>query len=215
MKKLFFFALGLSIIMFFGSCEDLFNDSDELDGDQSPMGEAGVTVSSSSGEISGVSNFDAAVASLKDGVSNYSGSATVKNAFLKNLLTNIPGIEINGDVVTGTNIEFKNTKEGIEFLTGPTKGIWVKYDSKVGDTYPVGSTGKVRTVVSKTGQDDYGYGFMLIKVVKVEEIPTYLKNTGISKITYIANHKFGLVGVNFEFDDASSANFPLYTSAEN
>jgi len=55
----------------------------------------------------------------------------------------------------------------------------------------------------------------LIKVLKVEEIPTYLKNTGISKITYIANHRFGLVGVNFEFDDASSANFPLYTSAEN
>jgi hypothetical protein len=214
MKKLFGFLLGLSIIMFFGSCEGIFND-DELKGDQSPMGEVGVTVSSSSAEISGVSNFNAVVAGLKDGVSTYTGSATVTNAYLKNLLSNIPGIEISGDVVTGTDIEFKNTKEGVEFLTGPTKGIWVKYDSKVGDTYPVGSTGNVRTVVSKTGVDDYSYGFFLIKVVKVEEIPTSLKSTGITKITYIANHKYGLVGVNFEFDDGSSAEFPLYFSAEN
>jgi hypothetical protein len=56
---------------------------------------------------------------------------------------------------------------------------------------------------------------MYIKVIEVEEIPSSLKSTGISKITYWANHRFGLVGVDFTFDDESTAAFPLYTSAEN
>jgi hypothetical protein len=70
-------------------------------------------------------------------------------------------------------------------------------------------------VVAKTGVDDYPYGFMLIKVIQVEETPNYLKTTGISKITYVANHKFGLVGVKFTLDDGSNVTFPIYNSAEN
>ncbi|HRZ21469.1 MAG TPA: hypothetical protein P5184_07355, partial [Bacteroidales bacterium] len=63
--------------------------------------------------------------------------------------------------------------------------------------------------------DDYPYGFMYIKVIQVEEIPSALKSAGISKITYWANHRFGLVGVDFTFDDQTTADFPIYTSAEN
>jgi hypothetical protein len=77
------------------------------------------------------------------------------------------------------------------------------------------STGKVMTFVEKTGVDDYGYGFMLIKVIKVEEDPSYLSGGGIEKITYVANHRFGLVGLKFTFGDGTSANFPIYSSAEN
>ena len=131
-------------------------------------------------------------------------------------MANIPGITINGDKVSATNIKFKLTDEGFECKTGPGAGIMVKYDSKVGDTYPIGSTGNVRTVVAKTGVDDYPYGFMLIKVIEVEEIPNYLKSGGgVSKITYIANHRFGLVGVKVTFDDGTSSTFPIYTSSEN
>jgi hypothetical protein len=217
MKKLYLLLLGITLVVFCSSCEKLFNkeDPDELNGDPSPMGEVGVTVSSSSAEISGVKNFTATVTALDDGTSLYSGSATVTNAMLKNLVSNIPGITINGNTVTATDIKFKQTTEGLEFLSGPTAGIWVKYASEVGDTYPIGSTANVRTVVSKTGVDDYPYGFFLIKTIQVEEIPSAFKSSGITKITYIANHKFGLVGVKFTLDDGTSTNFPIYTSAEN
>jgi hypothetical protein len=218
MKKLIILILGMSLLVICYSCEKWFNteeDPGELNGEQSAMGDVGVTVASSSTEISGVSNFTATVTALDNGMSIYNGSATVTNAMLKNLMSNIPGITINGNTVTGTDIKFKQTTEGLELLSGPTAGIWVKYGSEVGDTYPVGSTGKVRTVVSKTGVDDYLYGFFLIKTVQVEEIPSTFKSSGVSKITYIANHRFGLVGVKFAFDDATSANFPIYTSAEN
>lgn len=217
MKKLFVLLLGITMIVLCMSCEKLFNKDDPgtLSGDQSPMGEVGATVLSGSMEIAGVSNFTAQVKALKDGISTYSGSATVKNAVLKSLVTNIPGITIVGDQVSTTGMDFKATKEGLELKTGPGAGIWVKYDSKVGDTYPISSTGKVRTVVAKTGVDDYPYGFMLIKVIQVEEVPDYLKTTGISKITYVANHKFGLVGVKFTVDDGTSVTFPIYNSAEN
>ncbi len=196
------------------SC-DKKDDPGTLGGDQSPMGAVGVTVGSSSAEIAGVSNFSATVTSLVNGVSTYSGQAVVKNDFLKNLLSNIPELTIDGDIVSSDSVKFKSTTDGIEFLTGPSAGIWVKYGSDVGDTYPIGNTGKVRTVVQKTGVDDYGYGFYMIKVIKVEENPIFLKAGGITKITYIANHKFGLVGIVFSFDDGTTASYPVYMSAQN
>jgi hypothetical protein len=217
MKKLIFLLMSITVIVLCMSCEKLFNKDDPgtLGGDQSTMGEVGATSESSSAEIAGVSNFSASVVSLKSGVSTFTGSATVKNDLLKSLVANIPGISIVGDKVSTTGMDFKISTDGIELKTGPGAGIWVKYDSNVGDTYPIGSTGKVRTVVAKTGVDDYYYGFMLIKVVQVEEKPDYLKSGGISKITYIANHKFGLVGVNFTLDDGTVVPFPIYNSAEN
>lgn len=218
MKKLFVLVFSVTILMSCFSCEKLFkkDDPNVLNGDQSAMGEVGVEVESSSAEIAGISNCIASVIALDGGVSSYSGSATVKNVLLKNLVANIPGITINGDKVTATNIDFKLTSEGFECLTGPGAGILVKYNSNVGDTYPIGSTGKVRTVVAKTGLDDYPYGFFLIKVIQVEEIPNYLKSSaGVTKITYVANHKYGLVGVKVAFDDGTSSTFPIYTSTQN
>lgn len=215
MKRLSVVLIGLTLIVLCLSCSKEKDDPAVLGGEQSPMGEVDAEVSSSSVEIAGVSECIARVTSLKDGVSSYSGSATVKNALLKNLVANIPGISIDGDKVTATNMEFKLTKEGFECKTGPGAGVMVKYESSVGDTYPIGSTGKVRTVVSKTGVDDYPYGFYLIKVIKVEEDPDYLKSAGVDKVTYVANHKYGLVGVHVAFDDGTSAEFPIYTTGQN
>ena len=217
MKKLYLLLLGITLVVFCSSCEKLFNkeDPDELNGDPSPMAEVGVTVSSSSAEIAGVSNFQATVTASNDGVSSFSGSATVTNQVIRDLFTSIPGITANGNTVTGTNVRFRQTTDGIELMDGSMAGILVKYGSEVGDTYPVGSTGKVRTVVSKTGVDDYSYGFMLIKTIQVEEANNLLKSSGISKITYIANHRFGLVGFKVSLNDGTSVNFPVYTSAEN
>jgi hypothetical protein len=131
------------------------------------------------------------------------------------MVSGFPGVTINGDDVTITNLKMQQTTEGIKCLTGPGAGVLVKYDSKVGDTYPVGNTGKERKVVSKTGVDDYPYGFFLIKTIQVETTPIDMKSGGIQKITYIANHKFGMVGVKVDFDDETSVTFPVYSSAEN
>ncbi len=218
MKRLFIVILSITVGFFSFSCEKIPDkeDANELKGDQSPMGEIGATVSSSSAEIAGVSDFSAVVTSLKDGVSSYTATAKVSNTLIKNMVSNFPGVTINGDQVSITDLKMQQTKEGIKCNTGPGAGVLVKYDSNVGDTYPIGNTGKERKVVSKTGVDDYPYGFMLIKTIQVETDPNILKNTGgINKITYIANHKFGMVGVKVDFDDEASVTFPVYSSAEN
>jgi hypothetical protein len=217
MKKLFVILFGISVGVFCFSCEKILDkeDANELKGDQSPMGEVGVIVSSGSAEIAGVSDFSAVVTELKEGVSTYTASAKVTNTFIKNMVSGFPGVTINGDDVTITNLKMQQTTEGIKCLTGPGAGVLVKYDSKVGDTYPVGNTGKERKVVSKTGEDDYPYGFFLIKTIQVETTPIDMKSGGIQKITYIANHKFGMVGVRVDFDDETSVTFPVYSSAEN
>ena len=218
MRKLCALMLSITMMMLFGSCEKLFKKDDPaaLNGDPSPMSEVGVTVESSSAPIAGMSNFKATVTAMKDGVSTYSGSATITNQFLKNMVSNFPGVTINGNIVSITNMKIQQTTDGIKSLTGGGAGILVKYDSNVGDTYPIGSTGNVRKVVAKTGIDDYSYGFMLIKVIQVEDSPIYLKSTaGVSKITYVANHKFGLVGVKVAFDDGTNSTFPVYSSTQN
>lgn len=217
MKKFSFFTFCILFGFFFLSCEKILDkeDANDLSGDQSPMGEVGASVSSSSAEIAGVSDFSAVVTKLENGVSTYTASAKVSNTFIKNMVASFPGVTINGDNVTITDMKIQQTKEGIKCHSGPGAGVLVKYDSEVGDTYPVGKTGKERKVVSKTGVDDYPYGFYLIKTIQVETTPIDMKSGGVEKITYIANHKFGMVGVKVDFDDASSVTFPVYSSTEN
>jgi hypothetical protein len=214
MKNRFCILAICSLMILFSSCSKK-EDNTTVEGNQSPMGVVGTTVSSTSETIAGVSDFAAEVIALEDGVSTYMGYAIVNNPALKNLLSNFPEISISGDTVSTNNFRFKSTTQGIELMTGPTSGIWIKYSSEVGDTYPIGSTGNVRTVVSKSTTDDYDYGFFYIKVLKVEETTGYLKTSGVNKITYWGNHRFGLVGIEFSFDDETSAKFPVYTSAEN
>jgi hypothetical protein len=213
MKNFSTLLVSMSLLLLCYSCEKASDT--KLSGDQSPMGEVGVTVSSSSATIAGVSNANAVITKLEGGISTYSASATVTNALLKNLVSNFPGVTINGDEVSITGMEIQQTTEGIRSLTGPGAGVLIKYDSSVGDTYPIGSTGKVRTVVSKTGVDDYSYGFLLIKTIQVEMEPIGLKSGGVDKFTFVANHRFGLVGVKVTFDDQTEVTFPIYTSAEN
>ncbi len=218
MKNLLVLFLFLNMVFLSLSCEDTDkrDDSNVLIGEQSEMGKVGVTVTSSSAEIAGVSNASAVVDNLENGISSYSAQATVTNDILKNMIANFPGVLIDGDNVSVENLQIQQTTGGIKCITGPDSGILINYNSNVGDTYPIGSTGRVRTVVSKTGVDDYPYGFYLIKTIQVESNRLGLRSaTGVSKITYIANHKFGMVGVKVTFTDGSSAIFPVYSSTQN
>lgn len=101
--------------------------------------------------------------------------------------------------------KFKNTSEGIlDYTNSDNKPfVIINYSSNVGDKYVLKkSNGQTitRTVTQKSTTDDYPYGLMYIKTMTVEQDS---RITGISKIRYIANHKFGLVGIEFVMEDGS------------
>ena len=196
----------LVFISFFTSCSDF----DTIKGAQSPMGEVGVTVSSYGVEVYGVSGIAGSVVALEDGVSSYTGTATVTSENMRNILANFEGTEVEGEQVTINDLEFKQTEHGLEAVNGLASGTIVDYDSKVGDEYK--TSDGVRTVKSKSTDDDYFWGGMMIKVTEVEENPN---NYGVKTIRYWANHRFGLVGIEFTFDDNSTAGFPVFTSTQN
>jgi hypothetical protein len=203
-SKLILVLLGCSIL--FNSCKK--EDLNVLGGTQANNGIAGVTVTGSS-STTGVSSITGSVTSLQDGISTFSGTAVVSNTTIKNVLSNVPGMVVSGSNVSTTAVKFKLTSEGIESIAPLDPGVIVNFGSNVGDVY-TGSTGAKRTVVSKSTTDDYPWGMLNIKVMKIEETPNKL---GVKKITYYANHKFGLVAIEFVFDDNSTAKFPLYMSA--
>ncbi len=205
-SKLLFLLLFVSVII--TSCKK--KNIDTLGGSQSPIGEVGVTLATTA-SVNGVSSVSGSVTSLEDGISSFSGSAVITNTAIKNILSGFPGTSINGNNVTVSGIEFKITTEGIKSFNGLEEGIIVKYDAKVGDKYSISGGGK-RTVISRSTIDDYPWGFMDIKVIQVEE---NVNKLGIKKINYWANHRFGLVGVEITFDDNSTANFPIFASAQN
>ncbi len=71
----------------------------------------------------------------------------------------------------------------------------VKYGSAVGDKYEFTNSDGIkvtRAVTYHSTTDDYPIGFYMIKVMKVEETK---EDLFLDKITYVTNHKFGLVGV--------------------
>lgn len=217
MKKTILFALGTSLLLLTNSCsKDSNNSGSGVDGDPSPMAQVGETVSSSSSTISGVSGFDATVTSYKDGISSYLGSLTVTNALIRNMMATYPGITVSGNKVSFNDFKFQQTKNGIKLITGGGEGVIVNYNSNVGDEYSVGSTGKTRKVIKKSTTDDYPYGLLMIKTIQVEaNANTFVNTGGVKNFTYIANHKFGLVGVKISFDDGTSATFPIYSSSTN
>jgi hypothetical protein len=100
------------------------------------------------------------------------------------------------------DFKLKITTEGIqEYVNGrgdlSKPYTVVKYAANVGDSYTYTNPDGVlitRKVVYKSATDDYPLAFWNIKVIKVEETKDDLL---MEKITYYANHKFGLVGVLF------------------
>lgn len=207
--KIKFLIICFLTLALLNSCS-LFDDDDSIAGEQSPMGEVGATISSI--DIDGVKDAVATVISSSDGISTFTGSAKITNPVILNVISNIPEFTVNGNDVTVTGLKFKVTKEGFESKNPSYPGVLVKYDSKVGDTYSAGS-GYKRKVISKSTNDDYSFGFFNIKVMKVEESPSSIP--GVKKLIYIANHRFGIVGIEVTFEDDSTMNFTTMGSAQN
>jgi len=207
MKSRLLIVCGLILILVF-SCKKDENDS--IGGEQSDMGTVGERVTGSN--ISGVSQASASVVSLEDGISTFSGSAVISNNAIRNIISNIPDFVVSGNNVSVTGLKFKVTSEGVESMNSYYPGIIVKYSSEVGDIYSGGS-GVERKVISKSTSDDYPYTSFNIKVIKVEESPS--KFPGVKKIVYIANHRFGIVGLEMTLDDNSKSTFTFTGSTQN
>lgn len=210
MKARHFLVIAFAVPLFFSSC---LKNKLEIGGDQSPMGEVGAEYSISEYAVSefGISNVLGTVISLNGGVSNMTLTATVTNAAIRNVLSNLPGTTVSGNNVNMT-IKYKSTKDGLSVEAPLAEGIIVDYDAKVGDTYKMSGSNRKREVVARSTDDDHPYGFYYIKVTEILE-PT--ESFGIRSVTYLANHKFGLVGLTIILDDGTEISFPVYSSADN
>lgn len=109
------------------------------------------------------------------------------------------------DGTIDAEVKFRVTSEGVQdfFNKDRKPHTVVKYSANVGDTYKLTKSDGVvitRTVVAKSNEDDFPYGFMNIKTMTIEQdsrIP------GIKKFVVRANHKFGIVHVTAVADDNS------------
>ncbi len=111
-----------------------------------------------------------------------------------------------------TDIKLRVTSDGIQdfFNADKKQQTLVRYDAKVGDTYQTtlgnGST-VTRTVTAVSTTDDFPYGMMMIKTIKVE-MDSHV--AGIRKFVYRANHRFGLVFVEAQMEDGTSISYYLF-----
>ena len=207
--------IGLILLASVTSCDlwdELIGGKTSLKGEPSPMANVGVKMTGSNNATLGVSGASAVVTATENGVATLSGEATITNPTILNVVSNIPEFKVTGNKITISGLKVKITTDGIESKIPGYPGILVKYDSQVGDTYDAGS-GVKRKVTAKSTTDDYPWGMMFIKIIKVEESPSLIP--GVKKMIYYSNHRFGLVGLEVTFEDNTEYKFTTYCSAEN
>jgi hypothetical protein len=112
----------------------------------------------------------------------------------------------NGNV--NTEVKFKATSEGIQEFYNSGGDLSkpftiIKYDWGVGEKWEftkANGTKLTREITEKTGKDDFPMGFMFIKTTLIEQNSDI---DGVKKIYFRANHRFGLVYVEYELDDGT------------
>lgn len=205
MKKIFSLALVAALLTSLNSCK-----KDDPEGPNDLGGETVI-------ELTQVGNVSSAY--MKFGIMDLpSGEMTVtsnnKGVVTYHMFVDLTGSpdsamlagvipdeykDANGNV--STEFTFKITSEGVQDIFKRDRP-WtiVKYNDGVGTTYPFttdNGTELVRTITEKTGQDDWPMGFMYIKTTKVEQLLPPDDKTA-EKITFRANHKFGLVYIELQ-----------------
>ncbi|WP_234567358.1 hypothetical protein [Rhodohalobacter sp. 614A] len=206
-----FLMVSLSSCGIFG--DDSKSATEPIGGDPTPMGAVGNTFSVSG--VSGVSNEVIEVTENSGGVSTIELTATITDPVILDAAQQLSFLEVNGNQVSGSK-KFRITDKGIQAYTVDGKPFTiVEYDGKVGDTYELkrSSSNLVRKVTHKSSDDDYSWSFFLIKTIQVEETGQMMP--GISKIKYIANHRFGLVGYEVYFEDGSQKKVSLFSDRYN
>ena len=156
--------------------------------------------------LHGVFTFDTAfVRGLQEELGIATFPESTKRSILDTYLDKFGAVidSTDRDAITlQADVKVKVTSEGIqEFIS--SKGdlarpfTIVKYDMNVGDSWDFTDADGVqinRKVSYKSTEDDYEVGFWLLKVIKVEETR---EDPLLEKITYVTNHKYGLVGMHY------------------
>lgn len=187
-------------------------------GDPSPIGTVG---NQFTGYLVGLSNFNAVVTSNDDGIANISCSGIITDQTIKDiapLLNSASMATINS--ITGefaVDLKVKFTDKGVaDYYASDGKGsTLVSYDAKVGDKYKCkNAEGKsfTREVTARSEEDDYPYGFFMIKTITIEEP---CSNPALTKIIYRANHRFGIVNITAVLQDGTEVSFPIFSTNEN
>lgn len=209
---LIFSLIIISALIF--SCDLLEGDGKSIGGDPSPMGEVnndfGVMVSS----FPGVSNASAKVTARDGDVSTVTYSVKITDPTLLNIVKAMPDVIINGDNASVSR-DYRITTKGFQSVYEEGNLTIMDYDAKVGDKYTLKHGGKtiVREVKSVSKEDDYSWGFMDIKVIRVEE--TGRNIPGLSKVEFVGNHKWGMVGVILHFEDGTKKTIGIMSDASN
>ena len=194
-------------------------DSNDISGSPSPMGAVGNTFSISTFSLPGVTNVSAEVTAESDGISTLTGSADLTNATLVDIIEALadifPGaIGINGNTVSGSG-QVRFTENGIAGVLPEGELILVHYDAEVGDQWSLTTGGRTITnkVTSRSTEDDYAWNGLFIKVIEIEGTGHNLP--GLSKVTYYANHRFGLVCAVSHMTDNSTLSASVVSAANN
>lgn len=211
---LLFFA-----IIFLGtSCEKIFNkdNSSTLKGDTNvDFAQQGTTFASSIkiGDAWSNANITGEITENTDGVATIKLAGDLSNSpELESIKNLIPADFFDGNGNLNIEGRFKATDQGMLDYTNADGNpfVMVKYDDGVGDKYILeksDGTKITRTITAKSTEDDYYWGFMLIKTMTVEQDS---RVPGIQKFVYRFNHKFGLVNVEAVADDGSVSSVTIF-----
>lgn len=203
----------LGLLASCGSSSERNTSSDTLGGESVDMNTVGNTFDTSvavnSTAIS--TGLSATVTNNSDATVTLQVTADLSNPSLSTLAGLIPSTYKDGSGDLSTQITIKNTSEGIlDYMNrDDAPFVVVRYDAEVGDRYTLTkSNGAVitRTVTAKSSTDDYYWQGMYIKTITVEQDS---RISGIDRIIYNANHRFGLVGIEFVLDDGTSTRVVL------
>ncbi len=201
MKKTILFILLGVIILGNGACKkDKNNGPNDLGGETDiPLTQVGnessvyLTIGTGGSSVNGTMT----VKKNEDGVVTYELIADLTgNPDSALIATLVPAEYKDSQGRIVGEFKFKITSEGIQdYFQSDKPWTIVKYDDEVGDSYSITTVnGDVltRTVVEKTGLDEWPLGFFNIKTIAVEQqVPE--SDELLEKITYRANHRFGLV----------------------
>lgn len=177
-----------------------------ISGNQSDAGLVGNTFAMSG--VPGISNSKAEIIGLTNGVSKIQYTGEITDSKLLEMAQYIPGATFEGNKIIAGG-DAKLTDKGIMNVYDEGNLILLKYEDNVGQTYSLkrGANTIKREITSKSTEDDYFWDWMMIKATKVEETGRGIP--GVSKIEYVANHKWGLVGIKVYFEDGTSKSVSL------
>lgn len=217
LKKSIYALFCLALIFGISSCGILGGDDDSsgrepLGGDPSPMGAVGNTY----GVVTpnGVSNDKVEVTSYSDGISTVEYTATIDNPMFLEMVKAMPDVTVNGNQASVSR-KYRITKKGFQSVYDEGNLTIMNYDASVGDTYSMKKNGRTleRRVTKVSKEDEYPYAFFYIKTIHVEE--TGRNIPGVSKVEFIGNHRFGMVGVKVHYEDGTSQEGQIFSVAEN